>query len=110
MKTLRNLSIAALLLIALPGCLPVLVGGIIASNVSADNRAAEAKQAEADRVQRASLAAKVCVLGASQACIGPGACHGGQTCIAGGTAFSSCDCGPVSSPVQAPFPVAPIID
>jgi len=37
--------------------------------------------------------AAVCVPGASQACIGPAGCSGGQTCAADGTHFEACDCG-----------------
>ena len=31
--------------------------------------------------------------GATQTCVGPGACRGGQQCLADGTAFGPCDCG-----------------
>jgi hypothetical protein len=37
--------------------------------------------------------ASACVPGATQACIGPGGCNGGQACRADGTGFGSCDCG-----------------
>jgi len=50
--------------------------------------------------------AKNCVPGATQACVGPGACHGGQQCLKDGTAFGACDCGePVpKSPLPSPTP------
>ena len=35
-----------------------------------------------------------CVPGASQACVGPAGCTGGQTCAADGAHFEPCDCGP----------------
>ena len=41
-----------------------------------------------------------CVPGATQTCVGPGACRGGQQCLADGAAFGPCDCG-------APSPAAP---
>lgn len=44
---------------------------------------------------------KNCVPGSTQACVGPGACQGGQQCLGDGTAFGPCDCGgagPVSPP------------
>lgn len=34
-----------------------------------------------------------CVPGASQLCVGPGACQGGQVCAADGSGFGPCDCG-----------------
>ena len=37
--------------------------------------------------------APVCVPGASQACIGPAGCSGGQACSADGSHFEACDCG-----------------
>lgn len=36
---------------------------------------------------------KICVPGSTQACVGPGACKGGQTCNRDGTAWGPCDCG-----------------
>jgi hypothetical protein len=33
-----------------------------------------------------------CVPGSTQACIGPGACHGGQACAPDGSRFEACDC------------------
>jgi hypothetical protein len=42
----------------------------------------------------ASAPAHVCVPGATQHCVGPGACNGGQICNADGLSFGSCDCGP----------------
>ena len=35
-----------------------------------------------------------CTPGATQACVGPGACAGGQACLSDGTRFGPCDCGP----------------
>ena len=34
-----------------------------------------------------------CVPGATQACVGPAACSGGQACLADGSGFAPCDCG-----------------
>jgi hypothetical protein len=36
----------------------------------------------------------VCRPGETQRCIGPGACDGGQACLADGTGYGPCDCGP----------------
>jgi hypothetical protein len=33
-----------------------------------------------------------CVPGATQACVGPGACAGAQACLPGGSGFTPCDC------------------
>lgn len=35
-----------------------------------------------------------CVPGATQACVGPGGCKGGQACKDDGSGFKPCDCGP----------------
>lgn len=43
---------------------------------------------------------RVCVPGSTQACLGPGACSGAQSCALDGAAFLPCDCGP-------PVPSAP---
>lgn len=45
-----------------------------------------------------------CVPGASQACVGPAGCSGGQVCAVDGTHFESCDCGGAKSagPESAP--------
>jgi hypothetical protein len=34
-----------------------------------------------------------CVPGASQACVGPGGCQGGQVCLPDGSGLGPCDCG-----------------
>jgi len=52
-----------------------------------------------------------CVPGATQACVGPGACRGGQPCLPDGTAFGPCDCGPgipgtPTPPIAGPAPDA----
>jgi hypothetical protein len=39
-----------------------------------------------------------CAIGETRACIGAGACKGGQTCLADGSGFGSCDCGPAAAP------------
>jgi hypothetical protein len=36
---------------------------------------------------------RACVPGATQACIGPGGCSGGQACDEDGSHFNPCDCG-----------------
>jgi hypothetical protein len=37
---------------------------------------------------------RACVPGATQACVGVGACSGGQACLPDGSAFGPCECGP----------------
>ncbi len=37
--------------------------------------------------------APACVPGATQACVGPAGCSGGQACSADGTRFEACNCG-----------------
>jgi hypothetical protein len=41
----------------------------------------------------AATALRACIPGATQVCVGPAACRGGQTCLADGKAFGPCDCG-----------------
>jgi len=36
---------------------------------------------------------RACVPGATQACVGSGACSGGQACLPDGSGFGACDCG-----------------
>lgn len=38
-------------------------------------------------------AQNLCVPGSTGACIGPGACQGGQSCLESGRGFAPCDCG-----------------
>ncbi|HEV8548559.1 MAG TPA: hypothetical protein VGQ57_06015 [Polyangiaceae bacterium] len=46
-----------------------------------------------------AAAARACVPGATQSCVGAGACAGGQACLADGSGFGPCDCGaPKASP------------
>ncbi len=58
-----------------------------------------------------SPAPGVCTPGATQQCVGAGACAGGQTCLPGGTGFGPCDCGEQSRPgdaaTQGKLPGAP---
>jgi hypothetical protein len=37
---------------------------------------------------------RACIPGATQACVGLGACAGGQACLPDGAGFGPCDCGP----------------
>ena len=49
--------------------------------------------------------AQTCVPGATQVCVGAGACQGGQVCSVDGSGFGACDCG--SAPAAAPRPAPP---
>lgn len=50
--------------------------------------------------------APVCIPGSTQACIGAGACQGGQACKADGTGYEPCDCkgSPAAPESAAPMP------
>jgi hypothetical protein len=54
-------------------------------------------------------AARACSAGETRVCVGAAACKGGQACLADGSGFGACDCGPVPAPVSTPAtePVAP---
>lgn len=43
-----------------------------------------------------------CVPGATQACVGPAGCKGGQVCSADGAHYEACDCGPAPAAPPAP--------
>lgn len=51
-------------------------------------------------ISPADAAGNRCVPGATQRCIGPGACEGGQVCLGDGSGFGACDCGGDHSSVQ----------
>jgi hypothetical protein len=50
---------------------------------------------------------RTCFPGATQACTGPAACHGGQQCLADGLAFGPCDCGGAAPAAPAVSPATP---
>jgi hypothetical protein len=54
-------------------------------------------------------AKRACVPGATQTCVGPGACRGGQSCLSDGSGFSVCDCGGgrAAAPSSADAPSSP---
>jgi hypothetical protein len=52
----------------------------------------------------ASAPKQSCVPGQTQKCIGPGACEGGQACLADGSAYGACDCGGVPAPATPTDP------
>jgi hypothetical protein len=43
-----------------------------------------------------------CAKGETRACIGAGACKGGQACLPDGSGFGSCDCGDAAGAASAP--------
>jgi len=57
--------------------------------------ALQAQPKPVPRTAESSAPAKsvLCVPGASQACVGPGGCQGGQVCLADGSGLGACDCG-----------------
>jgi hypothetical protein len=52
----------------------------------------------------AKPATPACVPGATQACVGPGGCSGGQACAADGLRFDACNCGSPTTSPSAPSP------
>lgn len=53
-----------------------------------------------------AAAERVCVPGATQACLGPGACSGAQACNETGSSFGPCDCGSNTNVQSVPAPPA----
>jgi hypothetical protein len=41
-----------------------------------------------------------CTPGSTQRCVGPGACAGGQACLADGSGYAACDCGARNTKTQ----------
>ncbi|HVU51000.1 MAG TPA: hypothetical protein VHL80_09965 [Polyangia bacterium] len=59
-----------------------------------ENQALRANPLDATPPSAAPAApARACVPGATQACVGPGGCAGGQSCAPDGASFGPCDCG-----------------
>ncbi|HWZ87850.1 MAG TPA: hypothetical protein VNW92_03340 [Polyangiaceae bacterium] len=54
---------------------------------------ARAPEPEADAGDAKKPALTACIPGATQRCVGAGACAGGQACAADGSGFGPCDCG-----------------
>jgi len=59
---------------------------------------------EASATPQPTTPAPVCAAGATQECIGPGACAGGQSCLPDGSGWGACDCGTATPPTPAPEP------
>jgi hypothetical protein len=53
-------------------------------------------------VEEPGPSVQACVPGVTQRCVGPGACDGGQVCLASGQAFGVCDCGGSPAPQGKP--------
>src|SRR4051812_27409793 len=53
-------------------------------------------------VESKPAAPRSCATGETRVCVGAAACKGGQACLADGSGFGPCDCGPVAPPVPAP--------
>ena len=76
-------------------------------------RAAEPAAAKAPAAAPPPTPHELCTPGSTQRCVGPGACEGGQSCNAEGTAFLPCDCGaprpepPAAEPPKAAPGAAP---
>jgi hypothetical protein len=50
----------------------------------------ESKKPDAAKGEHSNRA---CAVGETRACVGAGACKGGQACLADGSGFGNCDCG-----------------
>jgi hypothetical protein len=59
----------------------------------AEASAAPPPQPASTAAPAALPAGQVCAPGATQECVGPAACRGGQRCLPDGSGFSECDCG-----------------
>ena len=55
----------------------------------------------------AAAGAQRCFPGATQACVGPGACQGAQICAPNGSMFGPCDCGTQATPLASPADPGP---
>jgi hypothetical protein len=59
----------------------------------------------------AAKSSKACTAGQTRECVGPAACKGGQACLADGSGYGACDCGPAPQDAAAaappPTPVPP---
>jgi hypothetical protein len=64
---------------------------------------AQAKSQAVDAAAPIVTRATLCTPGATQSCLGPGACPGAQACRTDGAGFMPCDCGstPKAVPVDA---------
>lgn len=75
--------------------------------VSCGRTAVEEAEARAEAVDAGLLdgasarPSSACTPGATQTCLGPGACTGAQACRADGAGFMACDCGGSPKPATA---------
>lgn len=53
----------------------------------------DANVAPEDTQPVVAAAAAACTKGSTQACVGAGACQGGQSCLPDGSGYGACDCG-----------------
>jgi hypothetical protein len=81
-----------------------IVCGVVKTEEPIRLRREEQQETELPSVA-ASVPRSACVPGATQACVGPAGCSGGQVCSADGARFEVCDCG--ATPPAPPPPVAP---
>jgi hypothetical protein len=61
---------------------------------------------ESGKAKSPPLPAHVCVPGATQACVGAGACRGGQSCLPDASGFSPCACGVTRDAPDEPNPAS----
>jgi len=73
--------------------LGLLVAAAVACAGSTENGAGGASKPGTGGVGSGGLPERVCEPGATQACVGPGRCQGGQVCTPDGMTWGVCDCG-----------------
>lgn len=61
--------------------------------LTVSSSASPASSGRGSRAPGVSDSARLCVPGATQECLGPGACRGAQPCMADGQGYDRCDCG-----------------
>lgn len=83
---------------------PDWVGQIVVACENANEGTPEARRAQPEDTTPAPVPNvrnpgpdQLCVPGATQLCLGPGACRGAQPCLADGRGYGVCDCGAAST-------------
>jgi len=76
--------------------------GVDPTALPAETAAPGAAPMAPTRAPAPSAPPRACVPGSTQGCVGPGACRGGQSCLADATGFGPCDCGAGPAPAQPP--------
>jgi len=78
----------------LPASVPAPVATATSSVASAPAPSAPPDSGTTTTAPASTAPPRVCVPGATQACLGPGACQGAQACRDDASGYLPCDCGP----------------